>query len=155
MIGDRWRRIRAGPTERGSAVVEFCTLGVLLMLPVVYLVVAMGRIEAASFAADGSAREAARAFISARTEAAGRARAAAAVRLGLLDQGFGVPAEEALVIACSKTPCLSPRGEVTVRVAVHVVLPGIPALVDRFVPVEVTVRSEQVDMVDAFRPRGP
>ena len=45
--------------EQGTAVVEFCSLGLLLMLPLIYLVVAMGRIEAASFAADGSAREAA------------------------------------------------------------------------------------------------
>jgi fructose-specific phosphotransferase system IIC component len=136
-------------------VVEFCALGVLLMLPVVYLVVAMGRIEAASFAVDGSAREAARAFVTARTEAEGRTRAAAAVRLGLLDQGFDVPVGDALSIACSKDPCLTPGGEVTAKVVVRVALPGVPALIDRVVPIEVTVRSEQVDMVDAFRPRGP
>ena len=140
--------------ERGTAVVEFCTLGLLLMLPLIYLVVAMGRIEAASFAADGSAREAARALVTARNEAAGRARAAAAVRLGLLDQGFDVPVDDALVISCSKRPCLSPGGEVITRVAVPVVLPGVPAIVDRVIPVRVTVRSEQVAMVDAFRARG-
>ena len=140
--------------DRGTAMVEFCSLGLLLMLPLIYLVVAMGRIEAASFAADGSAREAARALVTARNEAAGRARAAAAVRLGLLDQGFDVPVDDALVISCSKTPCLSPGGEVITRVAVPVVLPGVPAIVDRVVPVRVTVRSEQVAMVDAFRARG-
>ena len=45
-------------------------------------------------------------------------------------------------------------GEVIARVVVRVALPGVPALIDRVVPVEVTVRSEQVDIVDAFRPRG-
>jgi len=147
-------RVEPANGERGTAVVEFCSIGLLLMLPLIYLVVAMGRIEAASFAADGSAREAARALVTARNEAAGRARAAAAVRLGLLDQGFDVPVDDALVISCSKTPCLSPGGEVITRVAVPVVLPGVPAIVDRVVPVRVTVRSEQVAMVDAFRAVG-
>ena len=37
--------------DRGSAVVEFVTLGVLLLVPLVYLVLAMGRVQAATYAA--------------------------------------------------------------------------------------------------------
>jgi len=134
-------------------VVEFCTLGLLLLLPVLYLVVALGRIEAASFAVDGAAREAARAFVTAPGEVIGRARALAAVRTGLLDQGFEVAPEDVLTIGCGTPPCLRPGGVVVARVQVEVVLPGVPAGVDQVVATRVTVRSEQVMSVDAFRPR--
>jgi hypothetical protein len=140
--------------ERGSAVVEFVTLGVLLLVPVVYLVISVGRIQAAAFATDASAREAARALTSAGDERTGRQDADAAVRLGLLDQGFDVDPALALRISCGQTPCLRPEGRITVRVAVDVPLPGIPGFVDRLVPTHVTVRSSQVAVVDAFRAPG-
>jgi hypothetical protein len=146
---------RARPGERGSALVEFLTVGLLLMVPLVYLVLALARIEAASFAVDGSAREAARALVTATTEEEGRRRAAEAVRLGLLDQGFDVPVEDALAIECSGRPCLLPGARVVARVQVQVVLPGVPALLDRVIPARVTVRAQQVLAVDAFRPPPP
>jgi hypothetical protein len=138
--------------DDGSAVVEFVTLGVLLLVPVVYLVLTLGRIQAAAYAADGAAREAARAFAAADDEPAGRARAQAAVRLGLLDQGFDVDPLRAATIECRQKPCLSPEGRVVVRVSVDVILPGVPGFVDRVVPTHVTVRSTQTAVVDAFRP---
>jgi hypothetical protein len=135
--------------------VEFLTVGLLLMLPLVYLVLTLARIEAASFAVDGSAREAARALVTANTEEEGRRRAADAVRLGLLDQGFDVPTDDVLSIECSGQPCLLPGGLVVARVQVQVVLPGVPALLDRVLPTRVTVRAQQVLAVDAFRPPPP
>ncbi len=136
--------------ERGSAVVEFLTLGVLLLVPVVYLVLTLGRIQAAAFAADGSAREAARAFVVAPDEPTGRARAAAAVQLGVLDQGFGADVGS-LRLSCTRTPCLTPQAQVAAEVSVHVLLPWVPGPVDRVVPVHVTVRARQVAVVDAYR----
>jgi hypothetical protein len=154
----RWR-YPPGEADRhpdtGSAVVEFVTLGVLLLVPVVYLVLTLGRMQAAAYAADGAAREAARAFVTADDERAGRARAQAAVRLGLLDQGFDVDPARATSIACRQTPCLTPEGRVVVQVSVDVVLPGIPGFVDRLVATQVTVRSTQVAAVDAFRSAPP
>ena len=139
--------------DRGGAVVEFSTLGLVLLLPLIYLVVALGRIEAASFAVDGAAREAARAFVTAPGESVGRGRALAAVRLGLLDQGFDVAPDQALTIDCDRSGCLRPGAVVAARVQLEVVLPGVPAGLDRLLPTRVTVRSEQVLVVDAFRPR--
>jgi hypothetical protein len=133
-------------------VVEFVTLGVLLLIPVIYLVLVLGRIQAAAYAADGAAREAARAFVAAADERDGRARVLAAVRLRLLDQGFDVEPARVATIECRQTPCLSPEGRVVVQVSVDVVLPGIPGFVDRFVATHVTVRSTQTAVVDAFRP---
>lgn len=138
--------------DAGSAVVEFVSLGLLLMVPLVYLAIALGRVQAATLAADGSAREAARAFVTAADDAEGSVRAAAAVRLGLRDQGFDRPSADALDLRCSARPCLTPDARVVVRVRVDVVLPGVPAFVDRVVPARITVRSEQVATVDRFRP---
>jgi hypothetical protein len=140
-----------GHRDEGSAVVEFVTLGVLLLVPVVYLVLTLGRIQAAAFAADSAAREAARAFVTADDEPAGRVRALTAVRLGLLDQGFDVDPAQVATIECAARPCLSPQARVVVGVSVDVVLPGIPGVVDRVLPTHVTVRSSQTAVVDAFR----
>jgi hypothetical protein len=134
-------------------VVEFVVLGTVLLVPVIYLVLVLGRVQAGSYAVDGAARAAARAFTAAADEATGRARARAAVRLGLLDQGFDADADSATRIDCSDTPCLTPQSTVSVQVSVDVMLPGVPTFVDAVVPTHVVVRSTQVAVVDAFRAR--
>jgi hypothetical protein len=140
--------------DTGSAVVEFVLLGVLLLVPVVYLVVTLASLQAASFATDGGARAAARAFVTAHDEQAGRAAAADAVRLALLDHRLPAP-DDALTVACTQQPCLTPDGRVVVTVTVDVVLPGVPEMFDAVVPTRVTVRSTHVAAVDAFRAAAP
>ncbi|WP_347876309.1 TadE/TadG family type IV pilus assembly protein [Cellulosimicrobium cellulans] len=93
--------------ERGSAVVEFLGVALVLLLPVLYLVLTVGRLQAATFAVEGASREAARAFVTAQTADDGGRLAAAAVRLALDDQGFR-PGTDVLTISCSATPCLEP-----------------------------------------------
>lgn len=138
--------------DRGSAVVEFVTLGVLLLVPVVYLVVTLGRVQAGAFAVEGAAREAARAFSSAPDEETGAVRARAGVLLALRDQGFeDVDPAAALRLTCETEPCLQAEARVTATVAVDVVLPGVPAFVDAVVPTRVPVRAEAVAVVDRFR----
>jgi hypothetical protein len=140
--------------EHGSAVVEFVVLGVLLMVPLVYFVLAMARVQAASFAADGSARAAARAFVTASDEADSDRRSVEAVRLGLADQGFGSD-DGNLVIDCGRLHCLTPGARVVARVQVDVALPGIPSGLARAWSTEVTVRAAQAVSVDRFRTFGP
>jgi hypothetical protein len=144
-------RVRRGD-DAGSAVVEFVALGVLMLVPLVYLVLTLGRVQAAAFAADGAARAAARAFVLADDEATGRARALAAVRLGLRDQGFDDDPATAGRVSCSAAPCLTPQGRVSVEVSVRVVLPGLPAMIDRVASAHVTVRAAHIASVDTFRP---
>jgi hypothetical protein len=139
--------------ERGSAVVEFVSIGILLLLPLVYFVIAMARIQAAAFAADGSAREAARAFVTAADDPDAQRRARIAVRLGLLDQGFDSE-DGALWVECERTPCLTPGGQVVTRVQVRVVLPGVPRFIDHVLPTSLTVRAGQTAVVDDFRVIG-
>lgn len=138
--------------EEGSAVVEFVTLGVLLLVPVVYLVLVLGRIQAGVFAVEGAAREAARVVAGAPDEQVAAARASAAVRFALLDQGFDVPAASALQLECSAVPCLTPGGQVRATVRVDVTLPGVPAVLDLAVPARVPVQAHAVQVVDRFGP---
>lgn len=134
---------------------EFLALGVLLLVPLAYLALLLGRVQAATFAVDAAAREASRAMVAAPDEAVGSARARTAVRLALLDQGFPVDPDAVTTVTCTGRPCLTPQERISVRVTVDVVLPGVPAFLDRVVPAHVTVASTQVASVDAFRPAAP
>lgn len=152
VVGGVANRLSAGGRrDDGSAVVEFVTLGVLLLIPVVYLILTLGRIQAAAFAAEGAAREAGRAFVTASDERSGAERVRAAVLLAARDQGFDdVDPDTAVVIECSAVPCLQPEGRVVVRVEIEAVLPGVPAFIDAVVPTSVPVSAESVAVVDRF-----
>jgi hypothetical protein len=139
------------PDDTGSAVVEFVTLGVVLLIPLIYLVLTLGRLQAAAFAADSAARAGVRAFTVAPDELTGRARALAAVRLGLRDQGFDGDPVTAARLRCAARPCLTPNARISIEVTIDVVLPGVPSVMDRMAGTHVTVRSAQSAAVDAFR----
>lgn len=141
--------------DDGSAIVEFVMLGTLLLLPVVYLIVALSRIQAAGYAAESSARAAARAMASADDDASGRRAAAVAVGLGLGDQGFDVDPARALTLDCAARPCLTPQARISATVTVDVLLPGVPAFLDGVIPMHSRVSATQVTMVDRFRESGP
>jgi Na+-transporting methylmalonyl-CoA/oxaloacetate decarboxylase gamma subunit len=140
--------------ERGNAVVEFLGVALVLLLPLLYLVLTVGRVQAATFAVEGAAREAARAFVTAPSSAEARSRAGAAVALALDDQGFRDPAE-ALTLACSTTPCLEPGGEVAAHVRLDVPLPLVPAFARDVVPLSVPVEARFVAAVDEYAARRP
>jgi hypothetical protein len=137
--------------ERGSAVVEFVAATLLLLVPVLYLVAVLGRVQAATFAAEGAAREAGRSFTTAPTVDGAAARAVASVRIALDDQGFrDVDAASALHLTCSSSPCLEPGSDVSVRIAFDVALPAVPAFVQSAVPLAIPVSATSVAPVDAF-----
>lgn len=146
----RLRSRLTGPhADRGSAVVEFLGVALVLLLPVLYLVLTVGRLQAAAFAVEGASREAARAFVTAPSSDDGARLAAAAVGLALGDQGFA-PTSDGLTIACSSLPCLEPGGEVTAHVRLDVPLPLVPEFVRGVVPLSVPVEAQHVASVDAY-----
>ena len=61
--------------ERGSALVELTWLGVLLLVPLVWIVVSVFEVQRGAFATPGAVRSAARAFALAPDDAEGRQRA--------------------------------------------------------------------------------
>lgn len=133
--------------DAGNAIVEFLGVALLLLVPTVYLVLVVGRVQAASFAAEGAAREAARVLATAADHAApsATARAGAAVELAFADQGFhDVDAAHALTFTCTTPRCDSAADDVSVRVTVDVTLPAVPAFVQRVVPMAVRVSAESI-----------
>jgi len=150
------RRLRGPDAERGNAVVEFLGVALVLLLPAMYLVLTVGRVQAATFAVEGGAREAARAYVTAGSAADGAARAGTAVALALDDQGFtGTDPADALTLACSSAPCLEPGSEVAAHVRLEVPLPLVPAFVRDVVPLAVPVESRYVASVDEYAARRP
>jgi len=60
--------LRVARRDSGRAIVEFLVVGLLLLVPVVYFVVALSRVQAAAFAVSTASREAGRAFTTADRE---------------------------------------------------------------------------------------
>lgn len=120
--------------DDGNAIVEFVFAAVIVMVPLVYLVVAVSAVQRSAFAVSHAAREAGRAFaVSERpSEAAGRARAA--VRLALADQGLADDADVRFVAAGSSCtappvePVLAPGAQFAICVSRRTVIPGVPSL---------------------------
>ena len=143
-------RAEGGRAEGGSAVVEFVFLAVLLVVPLLYLVMTVSRVQAGSYAASTAAREAGRAFVTARDERLAGERAEAAARIAFADHGFGAP-QARLSTSCDGTPCLRPEGRVEVSATVVVPRPLVPAFARTVIPLEVPVTASHVAVVDRFR----
>jgi hypothetical protein len=147
---------RGAGGDLGSAVVEFVTVGLLLLVPTLYLVVAVGRIQAGVLATEAASRAAVRAITSADTEGEGRAAARSLVGYALSDQGFDVDPDAVTDVACPAEGCLTPGGRVAVTVEVTVPLPGLPAvLLPGDAAVGVPVSATHVAAVDEFRAGQP
>ena len=147
-------RVRATGDD-GSAVVEFLGAALILLVPIVYLVLVLGRLQSAAFAVDGAAREAARTFVAASDTGTAQERAVAAVALALDDQGL--PPEDAagaLSLTCSADACLDPGGTVEATVRVDVALPGVPGVVQGVIPLTVPVSGRATAATDTYRRHG-
>ena len=142
--------VRRAAADDGSASLEFITAGLLLLVPLVYLVLAISAIQSASLATEGAARQAARVYVQAPNDEAGRAAAVRALDLALADHG--VEGERALSIRCSPRPddCHTRRGWVSVDVAVDVPLPLIPPVLELRVPLSVPIEATATQQVSRF-----
>jgi Flp pilus assembly protein TadG len=126
----RLRRIEPKRTrdERGSALIEFTWLGILLLVPLVYIMLSVFEVQRGAFAVSAAAAGAGRAFALADNDVQGKADAAAVARLALADQGLA-DAPLDLTITCEPTPGNCHSGGTTIRVTVRsqVVLPLLPS----------------------------
>jgi len=114
--------------ERGSAVVELSWLGILLLVPILWIVVSVFEVQRGAFGVSGAARAAGRAYALAPDDAAGQARAEAAARRALDDQGVDAPVE--VRVTCTPYPrdCHTGTSVITVTVATRVDLPLMPEI---------------------------
>lgn len=132
--------------DRGTAVIEFVVLGVLVMVPIAYAALVVMTVHSATFGVVTAAREAGRAYVTADTTSLAGLRARRAARLALQDQGQGEPS---VTVDCNNGPCLSPGSTVRVEVTTKVAVPLIPSLGQNGGAIPVTAVHETV--VDSFR----
>ena len=116
---------RPDDAERGSAVVEFTFLSLLLMVPLVYFIITMGQLQGGSFAVVGAADQAAKVFVAQTDAAGGRAAAEQAVLLALADHGHSA-ANARVETSCAPADCMAAGTAVTVTVRLTVPLPFVP-----------------------------
>lgn len=113
-------------TSEGTASVEFVWLTILLLVPFVYVLIAVFDTQRAAFGVSTASRAAARAFLQSPDVATGERRARIAARIALDDQGL---ADAAVQISCLPTPgdCLQPGSSVRVRISTTQPLPLTPS----------------------------
>ena len=151
------RRSRRSPSERfgpmgqaegedGSAALEFVTAGLILLVPLVYLILTLASVQAGALAVEGAARQAARVFVQAPNSEEAVARADRAIDFGLADYGITTDAASVTISCSGAGPCPSRNAVVSVTVRVDVALPLVPDVLDlsraASVPVQATARQQ-------------
>jgi hypothetical protein len=107
--------------ERGSALVELVWLGILLIVPVLWIVLSVFQVQRGAFGVSAAARAAARAYSLAPDDATGLVRARTAAALSLEDQGVHGAAPQ-VTVTCTPYPSDCHQG----TSVIGVVLPMMP-----------------------------
>jgi hypothetical protein len=151
----RWKKwVRQGASEEGSSSLEFITAGVLLLVPIVYLVIAIGVIQGATLATEGAARQAARVFVDAGTAPTAQSRAQTAVAFALKDYGIDMNQSQFTISCRTPSNCLTPGSPVAVTVTTRVSLPGVPAMMGLDQILNVPITSQTTMLVSRFPKAG-
>lgn len=137
----------AARDDRGSALIEFAFLGVLLSIPLLYLIVTLARLQAGAYAVTTAAREAVRAYVTSPQPALAAPRAQAASRLAFADQGF---ADGSVAMSRSGGACLSRGSQVRSDATLQVQLPLIPGFLRAVLPTDVTRSATHTETVDTY-----
>lgn len=141
--------------ETGTAIVELVWLALLLIVPLLYVVIAVFDTQRTAYAASVAARSASRAFVTAPDQHTGYARARLAARLAFADQGVDHP-HLSLVISCRPSPgaCLTPGSVVSAHVVSAAELPLMPHALGRNTP-RITVDAVHRSPYGRFREARP
>lgn len=136
--------------QRGSALVEATWVGLLLMLPLLWMVLSVFEVQRGAFATSGAVRAAARAYALAPDDVQGAVRARTVVREVLAGQGVDGPV--ALRISCTPYPhdCHSGTSVVSVRLDTAVHLPLLPDLLGGGAP-RFALHAEETVPIGQFR----
>lgn len=137
--------------ERGSALVEVTWLSILLLVPLVYVVLAVFQVQRSAFAVNAATRVAGRAYTLAPDQAEAGRRASAAAEVAMEDQGLHL-SPGAMSLGCEPDPsdCLSPGSVVHVRLVYQVRLPLVPDALGGGAP-SIRVEGEHTVPYGSFR----
>lgn len=129
--------------DSGTAVVEFIFASIVLLIPVIYLMLAISQLQAASYATSSAAISASR--IAARDAEPSEARARDVATMHFTDFGLtDVPVT--IAYSCSG-PCGQAGSLITARVETKVALPGFPLIFGSAHSPHITVRAAHTDVV--------
>jgi hypothetical protein len=128
--------VSAGDDD-GRAMIEVIFLAVLMLIPTVYILASVMRIQAATFAVTQGARDAARVMDSAPTVADGVARAEEIAQLAITDQHVSAEGLDVRFVAAGSDcvsgsevpPSLQPGDVYDICVVAIVTFPGVPSVV--------------------------
>ncbi len=135
--------------EAGTAMIEFIWLSLVLLVPLVYILVAVFDTQRAAYGVSTASRSAARAFLQSPDPAAGEQRARVAARVALDDQGL---AAASVVVTCLPSPreCFEPGSSVRVVVRATQPLPLTPDVLGGQLG-GITVDSTHTEPYGSFR----
>lgn len=132
--------------DAGSAALEFITVGLLMLVPLVYLIVALGAIQSQSLGVEAAARHAARAIALASDASSAGERAELVVASVAAEYDID-PENLRIDVSCVPAASICPDAGATVivTVAARVALPLVPAILglDRLASVPVEAASVQ------------
>lgn len=144
--------------ERGSAIIEFVFVTLIVLLPLIYVVVAASAVQHSQLAVSQAAREAGRAYATSDSAAHAAARALAAARISLADENLddGMTLRYVAAGASCSSSAIAPQlvagAQFTVCVIKHTTLPAIPTIL---AGEGITSVGEYVVHVDDYRTVAP
>jgi Flp pilus assembly protein TadG len=119
--------VRRRRGDDGSAIVELVWLGILLLIPLLWIVLSVSDVQKGAFAATAAARAAGRAYALAPDDASGQRAAEQVARRALQDQGLD-DAPLRVTVTCTPYPhdCHAGTSVITVRIRSSVDLRLLP-----------------------------
>lgn len=134
--------------DAGSSSLEFIAVGVIMLVPLLYLVIAVGSVQEQSLGVEAAARQAARAIASAPdlSAAAGRGER---VLEGIVEE-YGIdPGAVDVEVSCRprRSPCPAAGTTVVVTVSTRVPLPLVPGVLGLDQATSVPVEAVSVQKV--------
>ncbi|KQQ65685.1 TadE family protein [Microbacterium sp. Leaf320] len=142
------RKSRSAMDDDGSAALEFIAVGVVLLVPLVYLIIALGAIQEQTLGAEAAARHTARAI--ALASDADSAELSGERVLASVAEQYGIDPDSAdVTVTCGPeiAACPSAGATITVVVAARVSLPFIPAIFGLDEAASVSVEGTAVQKV--------
>jgi hypothetical protein len=127
--------------DRGNAILEFHFLGLLLLVPLVYVMLAVLDVQRASYGTTQAAREAARVY----SVTGDLTQAEFAARVSLDDQRISQP------VTVEIAGTYAPAARITVTVDTTVTLPFLPDALAGAARARIPVSARTVVVVDRYR----
>ena len=145
------RDVREDDPERGSAALEFILVGLVLLVPLVYLVVALGLIQEQALGAEAGARHIARTVSTASGVDEARERAERVLQAVVDEYGMDAASVD-LSLACVPAggPCPDAGATLVVTLRTRAPLPLIPPILGLHDIASIPVEASSAQKVSRF-----